>query len=132
MKKKIVILGSTGSIGKSLLNIIDKEKESFDIILLSAKKDYKTLIKQAKKFNVKNLIVQDIESFKLLKKKLFNSKIKIFNSFDDLKNILKNKVDYTMNSITGIDGLIPTLKIINFTKPSLFQLILNIFHFGLD
>ena len=116
MKKKIVILGSTGSIGKSLLNIIDKEKESFDIILLSAKKDYKTLIKQAKKFNVKNLIVQDIESFKLLKKKLLNSKIKIFNSFDDLKNILKNKVDYTMNSITGIDGLIPTLKIINFTK----------------
>ena len=72
MKKKIVILGSTGSIGKSLLNIIDKEKESFDIILLSAKKDYKTLIKQAKKFNVKNLIVQDIESFKLLKKKLLN------------------------------------------------------------
>ena len=34
MKKKIVILGSTGSIGKSLLNIIDKDKSSFDIILL--------------------------------------------------------------------------------------------------
>ena len=116
MKKKIVILGSTGSIGKSLLNIIDKDKSSFDIILLSAKKDYKTLIKQSKKFNVKNLIVEDIESFKLLKKKLSNSKTKVFNSFDDLKNILKSKVDYTMNSITGINGLIPTLKIINFTK----------------
>ena len=69
MKKKIVILGSTGSIGKSLLNIIDKDKKSFEIVLLSAKKDYKTLIKQAKKFNVKNLIVQDLENFKLLKKK---------------------------------------------------------------
>ena len=116
MKKKIVILGSTGSIGKSLLNIIDKDKSSFDIILLSAKKDYKTLIKQSKKFNVKNLIVEDIESFKLLQKKLSNSKTKVFNSFDDLKNILKSKVDYTMNSITGINGLIPTLKIINLTK----------------
>ena len=116
MKKKIVILGSTGSIGKNLLNIIDKDKSSFDIVLLSAKKDYKTLIKQSKKFNVKNLIVEDIESFKLLKKKLSNSKTKVFNSFDDLKNILKSKVDYTMNSITGINGLIPTLKIINFTK----------------
>ena len=116
MKKKIVILGSTGSIGKSLLNIIDKDQSSFDIILLSAKKDYKTLIKQSKKFNVKNLIVEDIESFKFLKKKLSNSKTKVFNSFDDLKNILKSKVDYTMNSITGINGLIPTLKIINFTK----------------
>ena len=116
MKKKIVILGSTGSIGKNLLNIIDKDKSSFDIVLLSAKKDYKTLIKQSKKFNVKNLIVEDIESFKLLKKKLSNSKTKVFNSFDDLKKILKSKVDYTMNSITGINGLIPTLKIINFTK----------------
>ena len=116
MKKKIVILGSTGSIGQSLLNIIDKDKSSFDIVLLSAKKDYKTLIKQSKKFNVKNLIVEDIESFKLLQKKLSNSKTKVFNSFDDLKNILKSKVDYTMNSITGINGLIPTLKIINFTK----------------
>ena len=116
MKKKIVILGSTGSIGKSLLNIIDKDKSSFDIVLLSAKKDYKTLIKQSKKFNVKNLIVEDIESFKLLKKKLSNSKTKVFNSFNDLKNILKSKVDYTMNSITGINGLIPTLKIINLTK----------------
>ena len=116
MKKKIVILGSTGSIGQSLLNIIDKDKSSFDIVLLSAKKDYKTLIKQSKKFNVKNLIVEDIESFKLLKKKLSNSKTKVFNSFNDLKNILKSKVDYTMNSITGINGLIPTLKIINFTK----------------
>ena len=64
MKKKIVILGSTGSIGKNLLNIIDKDKSSFDIVLLSAKKDYKTLIKQSKKFNVKNLIIEDIESFK--------------------------------------------------------------------
>ena len=116
MKKKLVILGSTGSIGKSLLKIIDKDKSSFDIVLLSAKKDYKTLIKQSKKFNVKNLIIEDIESFKLLKKKLSNSKTKVFNSFDDLKNILKSKVDYTMNSITGINGLIPTLKIINFTK----------------
>ena len=116
MKKKLVILGSTGSIGKSLLTIIDKDKSSFDIVLLSAKKDYKTLIKQSKKFNVKNLIIEDIESFKLLKKKLSNSKTKVFNSFDDLKNILKSKVDYTMNSITGINGLIPTLKIINFTK----------------
>ena len=116
MKKKLVILGSTGSIGKSLLTIIDKDKSSFDIILLSAKKDYKTLIKQSKKFNVKNLIIEDVESFKLLKKKLSNSKTKVFNSFDDLKNILKSKVDYTMNSITGISGLIPTLKIINFTK----------------
>ena len=85
MKKKLVILGSTGSIGKSLLTIIDKDKSSFDIVLLSAKKDYKTLIKQSKKFNVKNLIIEDIESFKLLKKKLSNSKQKSLTHLMTLK-----------------------------------------------
>ena len=46
--KKIAILGSTGSIGKSLLNIISKDKNNFEIILLSANKNYKSILKQAK------------------------------------------------------------------------------------
>ena len=69
MKKKIVILGSTGSIGKSLINIIEKEKNNFQIDLLSAHKDYKTLFKQLKKFNVKNIIITDPSSYLILKKK---------------------------------------------------------------
>ena len=63
MKKKIAILGSTGSIGKSLLKIIEKDKKNFEIVLLTANKDYKTLIKQAKKFKVKNLILTNKNSF---------------------------------------------------------------------
>ena len=57
MKKKIAILGSTGSIGKTLLNIIENDKKNFEIVLLTANKDYKTLHLQAKKFNchIKNL-----------------------------------------------------------------------------
>ena len=57
MKKKIAILGSTGSIGKSLINIIKKDKKNFEIVLLSANKNYKELFKQAKLFKVKNLII---------------------------------------------------------------------------
>ena len=49
MKKKIAILGSTGSIGKSLLNIIKKDKKNFKFFI-TANKNYKDLIKQAKKF----------------------------------------------------------------------------------
>ena len=48
MKKKIAILGSTGSIGKTLINIIKKDKKNFEIILLSANKNYKELFNQAK------------------------------------------------------------------------------------
>tara|TARA_B110000008_G_scaffold112157_1_gene115047 strand:- start:292 stop:513 length:222 start_codon:yes stop_codon:yes gene_type:complete len=69
MKKKIAILGSTGSIGKTLLNIIKKNKENYEIILLTANKDHRSLLQQAKKFKVKNLILKDEKSFKILKKK---------------------------------------------------------------
>ena len=57
MKKKIAILGSTGSIGKTLLNIVKDNKNFFDIILLTAKSDHETLYDQAKKYKVKNLII---------------------------------------------------------------------------
>ena len=66
MKKKIAILGSTGSIGKNLINIIKKNKNSFRIILLTANSDHKTLFIQAKKYNVKNLIIRDNICFKIL------------------------------------------------------------------
>ena len=68
-EKKIAILGSTGSIGKTLLKIIEKDKKNFEIVLLTANKNYKNLLKQAKKFNVKNLIIKNKESFKKAKKK---------------------------------------------------------------
>ena len=116
MKKKIAILGSTGSIGRSLLKIIDKDKNNLEILLLTANKDYKTLIGQAKKFNVKKIIITNKDSYKIAKKKYLNSNIKIFNSFENLKKIIRKKIDYTMSSIIGIEGLEPTLKIIKFTK----------------
>jgi|TARA_B110000116_G_C16759173_1_gene547469 1-deoxy-D-xylulose-5-phosphate reductoisomerase len=116
MKKKISILGSTGSIGTTLLNIINNDKKNFDILLLTANKDYLTLLKQAKNFNVKNLIINDINNYKILKKKCKNLKIKVYNNFDRLDKIFRKKNDYVMSSITGIEGLIPTINIIKFTK----------------
>ena len=53
MKMKIAILGSTGSIGQSTLDIIKRDKKNFNVVLLSANNNYKKLIQQAKKFNAK-------------------------------------------------------------------------------
>ena len=58
MKIKIAILGSTGSIGKSTLDVIRKDKKNFEVILLSANNNYRKLIAQAKEFNVKNVIIK--------------------------------------------------------------------------
>ena len=115
MKKKIVILGSTGSIGKSLLNIISKDKNKFEILLLSAKENYKELLKQTKIFNVKNIVITDKKIFSVVKKKI-NKNINIYNDFSCIEKIFKKNIDYTMNSIVGIEGLEPTLKIIKHTK----------------
>jgi 1-deoxy-D-xylulose-5-phosphate reductoisomerase len=115
MKKKIAILGSTGSIGKTLIEIIKKDKKNFDIVLLTADKNYKEIFKQAKIFNVKNLIITNEKSFNEIKKKRLG-KIKIFNNYNSFKNIFKKKIDYVMSSISGIHGLEPTIKIIKHTK----------------
>ena len=116
MKKKIAILGSTGSIGKSLLQIIDQDKKNYEIVLITGNRNYHDLYKQAKKYNVKNIIVTNIDSYIALKKKLKNNKISIYNNYNNFNLIFKKKIDYVMSSISGIDGLEPTLKIIRFTK----------------
>ena len=116
MKKKIVILGSTSSIGKSLLDIIKKDKKNFKIELLTANTNYKDLVSQAKKFDVKNIIITDPNSFDKTKIIYKNEKINIFQNFKNLKKILPKKVDYVMSAISGIGGLLPTHKIINRTK----------------
>jgi len=116
MKKKIAILGSTGFIGRCLLDILSKEKHKFDIQLLTANKNYNLLFKQAKKFNVKNLIISDNETFKKIDNIKLNNKINIYNNFSNFNKIFNKKIDYTMNSIVGIDGLQPALNIIKFTK----------------
>ena len=63
MKKKIAILGSTGSIGKTTFDILKKNKNDFEIILLTTNKNVNILLKQAYLFNVKNLIITDKKKF---------------------------------------------------------------------
>jgi 1-deoxy-D-xylulose-5-phosphate reductoisomerase len=115
MKKKIAILGSTGSIGKTLVEIIKKDEKKFEVILLTANKNYREILKQAKVLKVKNLIITDEKSYLKLKKKKINN-IRIFNDYNSFDKIFKKKIDYVMSSISGIYGLEPTVKIIKYTK----------------
>tara|TARA_B100000686_G_scaffold316076_1_gene363553 strand:+ start:305 stop:1468 length:1164 start_codon:yes stop_codon:yes gene_type:complete len=116
MKKKIAILGSTGSIGKSTINVIRKDKKNFDIVLLTTNSNYKEILKQSKEFKVRNLIINNKKKFLNLKRKLENKNIRIFNNFESFKNKFKNKIDFTMSAISGLEGLKPTLDIIRYTK----------------
>ena len=117
MIKRIVILGSTGSIGKTLIKVLEKEKTKIRILLLSANNNYKELLRQVKVFNVRNIIITNKTSFQIVKKILKNKKVKVFNDFSSFEKIFNvKKVDYTMSAISGLEGLKPTLDIIKFTK----------------
>ena len=75
MKTKIAILGSTGSIGKSTLDIIRKDKKNFDVILLTANNNYKKLIQQAKQFKAKNVLIKNHKFYLKVKNSLKKTKV---------------------------------------------------------
>jgi len=116
MKKKIAILGSTGSIGKSTIEILKTDKNNFDIILLTTNNNYKEILKQAKEFKVRNLVINNKKHYISLKRKFKNKKINIYNDFDSFNKKFKSKIDYTMCAISGLAGLKPTLASIKFSK----------------
>ena len=90
MKKKIAILGSTGSIGKTLIEIIKKDKKNFEVILLTADKNYRQILKQAKILRVKNLIITDKKAYLKLSQNNPDN-IKIYNNYDCFNKIFKKK-----------------------------------------
>ena len=116
MKKKIAILGSTGSIGKSTIDILRKDKKNFDVVLLTTNNNYREILKQAKEFKVRNIVINNNKHYLNLKKKIKNKKINIFNNFESFNKKFKTKIDFTMSAISGLEGLKPTLNLIKFTK----------------
>ena len=112
---KIAILGSTGSIGQSTLDIIRKDKKKFNIILLSANNNYKKLIKQAKEFNPQNVLINNIKFYRKVRNSL-KKEIKVYAGQTDITKIITKRIDYTMSSIVGLAGLQPTIDAIKISK----------------
>ena len=113
MKKNISILGSTGSVGLSTLQIIDKRKNFFKIILLAANNNFRLICNQIKKYKPEYFIVNNFKVYLKVKEKFKNKQVKIFNNFEKIN--LK-KLDLSVAAIPGIAGLEPTLLFIKLSK----------------
>ena len=113
--KDIFILGSTGSIGLSTLNVIKRDKKKFKIRLLTTNNNAKKILRQAIEFNVKKIVILNkLENLKF--EKLFKkNKITVFFNIKDALIRNKKKSFLTINAISGI-GLGAILQIIKFTK----------------
>ena len=116
MKKKIVILGSTGSIGMSTLEVIRKDKKNFDVVLLTANNNFTKLIQQAKEFKVKNVLIKNEKFYLKVKNSLKKTKTRVYSGDASINKIISRKIDLTMSAIVGLAGLQPTVDAIKVSK----------------
>jgi len=100
-KLSIAVLGSTGSIGRTALKIIDQYSHLFSVDLLCCNKNTKLIKKQINKFLPKIVIINNIKTFNIIKSIKFKKKIKFLNNF----NNLKTKYDKTILAISSIHGI---------------------------
>ena len=115
IKKKISILGSTGSVGKSVFKIIDKKKKEFNIFILSANKNYSLICYQIKKYKPNFFVVSNKQIYEKLKIKFKKNKVHLLNNFSSLP-LKRKKSDITISAIPGIAGLEPTIRLARFSK----------------
>ncbi len=109
MKRKIVILGSTGSIGENCLEVIRANREKFDVVGLSARSNVKKFLEQVDEFKPKKVALSNAGSFLKLKKGL-SSGTKILAGEDSLTELVESlKSDVVVSGIVGSAGLIPTM-----------------------
>ena len=115
MKKKIAILGSTGSIGLTSLKVLEKKKNLFSIEILVAGKNHKEITHQIKKYKPKYFVITDKNIYEKISSEHRKSKIIFLNNFSEFK--INNKaIDIAIIAIPGLAGLKPTLDFIKKSK----------------
>ncbi len=112
--KKIAILGSTGSIGRQVLDVVEKNRDKYEVVAISANTSIELLEEQIKKFNPEIIAVYNKEQAEILKKK-FPLKNIVFG-MDGLIDVATCDSDIVISAIVGSIGLIPTIRAIEKNK----------------
>ncbi len=104
--KKVAILGSTGSIGTSTLNVIEANPDVFSITLLAAQSNIDSIFEQSQKFNPNYLFLNDDSSSRQLKSKIdsINLNTTLVEEEDYLKILASDEVDIVVAGIVGVAG----------------------------
>jgi len=110
MAKRISILGSTGSIGRNTLNVIDSLQGEIEVIYITARKNADVLVQQALKYRPSAVGVIDKEAAKIVENRLAGEKINILAGRSGLLEIAaRDDVDIMFNGLVGSSGMEPTL-----------------------
>ena len=117
IKKNIALLGSTGSIGTQVLEIVKNKPDLFKVFLLSANSNYKLLYKQILTFKPKHAVINSNAGYLFLKKNLSNQNTRIHFGVEDLCSLVQdNDIDLVITAIVGSAGLLPTVSAIKSKK----------------
>ena len=111
MKKKISILGSTGSVGVNTLKVINNISKEFDVVYLTGNTNSDLMIKQCLEFNPKSVVMINEEASEAVKKGLSGYDINVLSGRESLLNISRDKeIDLVLNALVGSPGMEPTLE----------------------
>ncbi len=116
-KRKVAILGSTGSIGTQALEVIDEQSDLFEVEILTANRNADLLIQQAKKYKPNSVVIVDDSQYKKVKDALWDDGISVYVGVEALEQVVEFKeVDIVLTALVGYAGLKPTIAAINSGK----------------
>lgn len=117
-KKKICLLGSTGSIGKQTLEVIDAHPDLFEAYVLTANSQADLLIQQARKFNPCAVVIADEKHYDHVRESLSDLPIQVYAGEDALCQVVQmGTIDIVLTALVGFSGLRPTISAIKAKKP---------------
>jgi 1-deoxy-D-xylulose-5-phosphate reductoisomerase len=117
LKKRIAILGSTGSIGTQALEVIASHQEKFEVEVLTAQNNAILLVEQAKKFKPNAVVIVNDEHYQFVKDQLASEDIKVYAGENALASVVQmDTIDLVLTALVGYSGLKPTLKAIEAGK----------------
>lgn len=117
IKKSIAILGSTGSIGKQALEVIQKNPDQFEVEVLTAQSNWEELVKQALQFQPNAVVIADERYYNKVKEILLPKDIKVFAGEKAIASVVQmDTIDMVLTALVGFSGLFPTLKALEAKK----------------
>jgi 1-deoxy-D-xylulose-5-phosphate reductoisomerase len=117
LKKRIAILGSTGSIGRQALEVIQSHPEEFEVEVLTAQNNAALLIEQSKKFKPNAVVIGNEDHYETVKSALKSDDIKVFAGENSLSSVVQmDTVDLVVAALVGYSGLKSTIKAIEAGK----------------
>jgi 1-deoxy-D-xylulose-5-phosphate reductoisomerase len=107
--RSVSILGATGSVGQSTLDLIGRDAEAFDVVALTANKDVAALAAAAKHHNAKVAVIGDESLYNDLKAALSGTNIEVAAGCGAVTDAARRPADWTMAAIVGCAGLMPSM-----------------------